>query len=46
MQVDERDGRVYLVTADATFGAPDAAGKAPAPYFHPDSFVVLRYAPQ
>ena len=46
MQIDERDGRVYLVTADATFGAPDAEGKAPAPYFHPDSFVVLSYKPQ
>jgi len=46
MQIDERDGRVYLVTADATFGAPDADGKAPAPYFHPGSFVVLSYQPQ
>ncbi len=46
MQIDERDGRVYLVTADATFGAPDADGKAPAPSFHPDSFVVLGYKPQ
>lgn len=46
MQIDERNGRVYLVTADATFGAPDAQGKAPTPHFHPDSFVVLSYEPQ
>lgn len=46
MQLDERTGRVYLVTADATFGASDAEGKAPPPYFHPGSFVVLSYEPQ
>jgi len=46
MQIDERNGHVYLVTADATFGAADVDGKTPAPYFHPDSFVVLDYKPQ
>lgn len=45
MQIDERDGRLYLVTADATFGAPDELGRSPAPYFHPNSFVVLTYKP-
>lgn len=45
MQIDERNGNVYLVTADATYGAPDANGKVPAPYIHPDSFVLLRYKP-
>ena len=45
MQIDERSGKVYLVTADATLGAPDAEGKAPAPIFHPNSFVVMTYAP-
>lgn len=44
MQVDEKDGRVYTVTADATFPAPDAKG-ASVPTFHPNSFVVLTYKP-
>lgn len=46
MQIDERNGKLYVVTADATFGAPGADGVAPAPYFHPNSFTVLTYAPK
>lgn len=44
MQIDEASGRVFTVTADATFAAPDAKGVA-APTFHPNSFVVLTYKP-
>lgn len=45
MQIDPRTGKVWTVTADATFGPPGADGKAPAPTFHPDSFTVLSYRP-
>lgn len=45
MAIDERDGRVYTVTADATFAAPGADGTATPPTFHPDSFTVLTYKP-
>jgi hypothetical protein len=44
MQIDEASGRVFTVTADATFAAPDAKGVA-APTFHPDSFTILTYRP-
>lgn len=44
MQLDEKTGKLYLVTADATFGPAEGDGK-PAAYFHPDSFVVLTYKP-
>ncbi len=44
MQIDETDGRVFTVTADATYPAPDAKG-ATVPSFHPNSFVVLTYKP-
>ena len=44
MQIDERSGRVFTVTADATFTAPDDKGVA-TPTFHPDSFTVLTYKP-
>lgn len=46
MQLDERTGRVFTVTADATFPPPGPDGKAPPPVFHQDSFVVLTYRPQ
>jgi len=45
MQLDERNGKLYVVTADATFPAPAADGTTPAPYFHPNSFTVLTYKP-
>lgn len=45
MQLDERSGKVHLITADATMNAPGPDGKAPAPYFHPGSFVVMTYKP-
>ena len=45
MQIDERTGKLYLVTADMTTPAPGADGKAGAPYFHPNSFTVLTYKP-
>jgi len=44
MQIDEHSGRVFTVTADATFAAPDEKGVA-TPTFHPDSFTVLTYQP-
>lgn len=46
MALDERNGKLYLVNADTTFPGPDAAGKTPAPYFHPNSFTVLTYDPK
>lgn len=45
MQIDERSGKLYLVTADMTTPAAGPDGKAPAPYFHPNSFTVLTYKP-
>ena len=45
MQIDERNGKLYVVTADATWPAPAADGTAPPAYFHPNSFVVLTYKP-
>ena len=42
--LDERNGNVYLVTADSTTGKPDASGNATQVY-HPNSFVVLTYKP-
>lgn len=44
MQLDEASGRVFTVTADATFAAPDAKGVS-ASTFHKDSFTVLTYKP-
>lgn len=41
--LDERNGKVYVVTAEAT-ARPDATGKSRRTY-HPDSFVVLTYEP-
>jgi hypothetical protein len=45
MAIDEADGRIHTVTADATFAAPGADGIVPPPTFHPDSFTVLTYKP-
>lgn len=45
MFMDERNGNPYLVTADSTTSAPDAAGNAKQVY-HPNTFVVLTYKPQ
>lgn len=45
MQIDERSGKLYLVTADMTAPAASPDGKAAAPYFHPNSFTVLTYKP-
>lgn len=42
--LDQRNGNVYLVTADSTSGKPDAKGDATQVY-HPNSFVVLTYKP-
>lgn len=44
MAIDEEDGRIFTVTADATFGA-STGDATPAPIFHPDSFAVLAYKP-
>jgi hypothetical protein len=45
MQIDEKTGRLFTVTADATWRAPDEKGVAPPASFHPNSFVVLSYKP-
>lgn len=45
MQIDERDGRLFIVTADHSLIADDKGG-APIPYYHPGRFVVLTYAPR
>lgn len=42
--MDERNGNVYLVTADSTTSKPDAQGNATQIY-HPNSFVLLTYKP-
>ncbi|HEY0684176.1 MAG TPA: hypothetical protein VGD45_17720 [Steroidobacter sp.] len=44
MFMDERNGNLYLVTADMTTGKPDAQGNAKETY-HPGSFVLLTYKP-
>lgn len=45
MQIDERDGRLFIVTADhSLIAGPD--GGPPMPYYHPDRFTVLTYAPR
>jgi DNA-binding beta-propeller fold protein YncE len=46
MQIDEHTGRLFTVTATATFPAPSADGKAAEPIFHPNSFTVLTYKPE
>jgi len=45
MTMDERTGRLYVVTAEFTRSPPDADGNTVNTY-HPDSFVVLTYQPQ
>lgn len=45
MQIDERSGKLYVVTADMTSYPAMPDGKVPAPYFHPNSFTVLTYKP-
>lgn len=45
MQLDERSGKLYLVTADMTVPAPAVDGTTRANYFHPNSFTVLTYKP-
>jgi DNA-binding beta-propeller fold protein YncE len=45
MQIDERDGRLFIVTADHSLIAGDKGG-APTPYYHPNRFTVLTYAPR
>ena len=44
MFMDERNGNLYLITADTTAGKPDAAGHAEQRY-HPNSVVLLTYEP-
>ena len=45
MQLDEKSGRVFLITANHTVQAPADAKAAPALSYHPDSFVVMTYRP-
>lgn len=44
MQIDERDGRLFIVTADHSMVA--GANGALVPYYHANRFTVLTYAPQ
>ena len=44
MAMDERNGRLLAVTADATVTPPDAKGESQTRY-HPNSFTVLSYRP-
>ncbi len=45
MALDERDGRLFVVNAAFTRSAPNDKGESSTTY-HPDSFVVLTYAPR
>lgn len=45
MDLDNQTGRLFVVAADYTLGAPDADGEESETY-HPDSFVVLTYRPE
>lgn len=45
MTMDDRNGRLYVVTADSTLRAVEGQAD-PDEHYHPDSFVVLQYAPQ
>lgn len=45
MFMDERNGKLYVVTANYTIGKPDAQGNVPDEVYHPNSFVVLTYKP-
>lgn len=45
MTMDERTGRLFVVTAEFTRTPPDGNGETSNRY-HPDSFVVLTYQPQ
>jgi hypothetical protein len=45
MFMDERNGKLYVVTASYTIGKPDAQGNVPDEVYHPNSFVVLTYQP-
>lgn len=45
MAIDDTSGRIYTVTADATFAPKEPDGSVAAPTFHPNSFAVLTYAP-
>jgi hypothetical protein len=46
MQIDEHTGKVYTVSADATFGPAPADGSKPEAHFHKNTFTVLEYTPQ
>lgn len=45
MQIDQRNGKLYVVTADMTTPAAGTDEKAAVPYFHPNTFTVLIYKP-
>lgn len=44
MTLDERSGKLYVVTADSTLRFQN--GTESVEHYHPDSFVVLEYTPQ
>jgi DNA-binding beta-propeller fold protein YncE len=45
MAIDPASGRLFTVTADATFPAAPAGPSAAPPVFHANSFTVLTYKP-
>lgn len=46
MAIDERSGKLLVVTADYTLPPPAADGTPAAKLYHPNSFTVLTYAPR
>ncbi len=43
MTMDDRTGKLYVVTADSTLSTNENGGEEE--HYHPDSFVVLEYSP-
>jgi hypothetical protein len=46
MTIDERTGKLLVVTADYTLPPPAADGTPATKIYHPNSFTVLTYAPR
>lgn len=46
MTIDQRTGKLLVVTADYSMPPPGPDGAAASKIYHPDSFTVLTYAPR
>jgi hypothetical protein len=46
MTIDDRTGKLLVITADYTLPPAGADGESPSKSYHPDSFTVLTYAPR